>query len=168
MNRRHFIQSGLTLPIIMVPSMPFASFATSVSPYAGRTLLLIELNEGNDGLNTVIPYADPLYKKFRPKLAIPRNRILQVDERLGLHSALKPLMDHWQKKDMAIALGVKYPNPILSHFRSIDIWKQASLNNEYLKDGWISQAFEEMRPPKSIPADGIILERNSYGLLVGK
>ena len=168
MNRRHFIQSSLTMPVIIASSMPFASFATSRSPYVGRTLLLIELNGGNDGLNTVIPYADPLYKKFRPKLAIPRDSVLQINEKLGFHSALKPLMGHWQQKDMAIALGVGYPNPVLSHFRSIDIWDQASLSNEYLKDGWISQAFSENPPSKSIPADGIILGRNSYGPLVGK
>ena len=99
---------------------------------------MIELNDGNDGLNTVIPYADPLYKNFRPKLAVPRDHVLQIDENLGLDSALKPLMELWQQKNMSIALGVGYPNPVLSHFRSIDIWDQASLSNEYLKDGWIS------------------------------
>ena len=77
-------------------------------------------------------------------------------------------MGHWQQKNMAIALGIGYPNPTLSHFRSIDIWDQASMGNEYLKDGWITQAFEKIRPLKSTPADGIVLGRNNLGPLVGK
>ncbi len=167
MKRRQFIKSCLTysgaLGLVTLP----ASRALSAPSFEGRTVILIELNGGNDGLNTVIPFAEPVYYALRPNIAIPRDRVMQLDETLGLHPALAPMMPHWQRKDMAIALGVGYPNPNLSHFRSIDIWDQASESDEVLDNGWISHAFEEHQPPADAVADGIILGRNNFGPLAG-
>ncbi|HYR65958.1 MAG TPA: hypothetical protein VEP47_07510, partial [Reyranella sp.] len=100
-----------------------------------RILLLVELKGGNDGLNTLIPYADPKYRELRPAIGVARERTLQLDEKVGLHEKLEPLMDSWKAKDLAILQGVGYPYPNRSHFRSIEIWDTASASNQTLSEG---------------------------------
>src|SRR5688572_33136172 len=100
----------------------------------GRILLLIELKGGNDGLNTVIPYADPKYRELRPGIGVARERTIQLDEKVGLHDKLEPLMDSWKAGDLAIVQGVGYPYPNRSHFRSIEIWDTASASNQTLSE----------------------------------
>src|SRR5262252_1849841 len=112
-----------------------------------RILLLVELKGGNDGLNTVVPYADPHYQQLRPGLAVAREKVLQLDEHVGLHEKLEPLMESWKAKDLAIVQGVGYPSPNRSHFRSIEIWDTASASNQVIGEGWISQAFEGFARP---------------------
>jgi len=132
-------------------------------PFAGaaeppRVLVLVELNGGNDGLNTVIPYADPAYARARPRLAVPRDQVLQLDERLGLHPALAPLLPAWQAGELAIALGVGYPRPNRSHFRSIEIWNSASEAEESLQHGWLHRVITEAGAmPAGFAPQGIVL-----------
>ena len=123
----------------------------------------MELNGGNDGLNTVVPYRDPLYRQMRSKLALPTDQVLSLDERLGLHPALERLMPLWIDRQMAIALGVGYPQPNLSHFRSIDIWETATMAETSGEDGWLVRLFKENRPPATLPAEGLVLGRNDPG-----
>ena len=108
----------------------------------GRILLLVELKGGNDGLNTVIPYADAKYRELRPGIGVARDHTIQLDEKVGLHSKLEPLMESWKAGDLAIVQGVGYPYPNRSHFRSIEIWDTASASNQTLSEGWIAQAFQ--------------------------
>ena len=88
-----------------------------------------------------MPYADPSYYALRPRIAIRRDDVLQLDARTGLHPSLAPLMPLWKARELAIVQGVGYPNPNLSHFRSIEIWDTASRSEEYLADGWLARAF---------------------------
>jgi uncharacterized protein (DUF1501 family) len=132
----------------------------------GQTLVLVELKGGNDGLNTVVPYADPAYYALRPRLAIPRDKVLGLDGALGLHPALAPLMPLWQGREMAIALGVGYPQPNRSHFRSIEIWETASRSNQVLNSGWIDAALVPTKG-RARPADGVVLGGRSLGPLSG-
>ena len=120
-----------------------------------RLLILIELKGGNDGLNTVVPYADPSYYRLRPRLAIQREQVLQLDERSGLHPALAPLMPLWQAGELALIQGLGYPDPNLSHFRSIEIWDTASKSDEYLPTGWLARAFAAQPAPAGFAADGV-------------
>ncbi len=134
MNRRKFLQSiGVAAGAPLAGTLqgvawaaPAAASATSTgtSPY-GNILILIELKGANDGLNTVIPYADPAFVSLRPRLAIARDQVLQLSEREGLHPSLQPLMALWEKKELAVVQGLGYPNPNQSHFRSIEIWDTA-------------------------------------------
>ena len=128
-NRRTFLQSSLLCLGAMGSGFPMAS------PMSHRRLLLIELKGGNDGLNTVIPYSDPNYRRLRPQLAVARDKILQLTEQTALHPSLETLMPAWQKNEFAIIQGLGYPQPNRSHFRSIAIWETASASNEYLKQG---------------------------------
>jgi uncharacterized protein (DUF1501 family) len=165
-SRRSLLKALGLSPLATQMISPLALAAQSNDRWK-RTLILIELNGGNDGLNTVVPYRDPLYRQFRPKLAIGANKVLQLDETLGLHPALKPLMPLWRDNEVAVALGVGYPDANLSHFRSIDIWDTGSDSQDYLDQGWIAEAFMTNRPPKSAAAEGIVLGRNSHGPLYG-
>jgi len=108
----------------------FAPCALGAGPKKNNSLskrfcLLVELAGGNDGLNTVIPYSDPLYTKQRQQLAISPQEILPLDENLGLHPAMEPLMGAWLNGDMASVVGLGHPIPSRSHFRSGKIWDTA-------------------------------------------
>ncbi|HEX7197995.1 MAG TPA: hypothetical protein VF213_00870, partial [Dongiaceae bacterium] len=126
-----------------------------------RILLLVELKGGNDGLNTLVPYADPKYRELRPAIGVARERILPLDERVGLHEKLEPLMESWKAKDLAILQGVGYPYPNRSHFRSIEIWDTASASNQTLSEGWIAQAFAGTSLPKGAGVDSIVVDTNA-------
>src|ERR1700761_5667031 len=130
-----------------------------------RILLLVELKGGNDGLNTVIPYADPLYREFRPDLGVAREQVLQLDEHVGLHPKLEPLMDAWKAHDFAIVQGVGYPDPNRSHFRSIEIWDTASSASQTLSEGWVARAFDGNRPPPGLGVDSIVIDTNSLPMM---
>ena len=127
----------------------------------GRILLLIELKGGNDGLNTVIPYADPKYRELRPGIGVARDHTIQLDEKVGLHNKLEPLMESWKAGDLAIVQGVGYPYPNRSHFRSIEIWDTASASNQTLSEGWIAQAFKGAALPKGVGVDSIVVDNNA-------
>src|SRR5579859_7089780 len=103
-----------------------------------RTLIVVQMAGGNDGLNTVVPYTDPLYKKFRPTLGIPDSQVLQLDGRLGLHPNLAPLKQFWDQGHLAIVEGIGYPNQSLSHFQAMDIWQTLDMNGNG-SDGWLGK-----------------------------
>lgn len=155
--------------LTVAAAAPFGASAMRArarSAPAPRILVLVELNGGNDGLNTVIPYADPAYAAARPTLSVAREKVLQLDQRLGLHPALKPLMAVWQAKELGIALGVGYQRPNRSHFRSIEIWNSASAAEDVLRDGWLHRVLTEtgadrasppLFPAPAFAAQGIVL-----------
>ena len=133
-----------------------------------KLLVLVELKGGNDGLNTVIPYADPDYAGLRPRLAIPRDQVVQLTDSTGLHPSLAPLKALWDRKELAVVQGVGYPEPNLSHFRSIEIWDTASRSDEYLEQGWLARAFALSPSPADFAADGVVVGPNAMGPLAGQ
>jgi uncharacterized protein (DUF1501 family) len=164
MQRREFLQMLSAAPLAVWLGDTRA--AGAVSGYQ-RLLVLVELKGGNDGLNTVIPYADANYARLRPRLAIARDQIAQLDATTGLHPSLKPLMKPWQAGELAVVQGVGYPQPNLSHFRSIEIWDTASDSNDYLDQGWLSQVFTKFPPPRAYAADGVVIASPELGPLAG-
>lgn len=123
-------------------------------PGKGRSLVVIQLAGGNDGLNTVVPYADPLYRKLRPTLALGEGEMLKLDERLALHSALAPLRDRFSAGTLAVVTGVGYPKPDRSHFVSTAVWQTARLDPYSDPSGWLGRAMEsepEARRPQARP-----------------
>ncbi|GAC1342295.1 MAG: DUF1501 domain-containing protein [Ktedonobacteraceae bacterium] len=103
-----------------------------------RTLIVVQMAGGNDGLSTVVPYTDSLYHQMRPTLAIPDNQVLHLDTRLGLHPNLAPLKKLWDDGHMAIIEGVGYPNQSLSHFQAMDIWQTLDLSGNG-SEGWLGK-----------------------------
>ena len=172
MNRRNFLSTIGSLPLAgswyavassIVSPMPATAVAT---PY-NNLLVLIELKGANDGLNTVIPFANPRYAELRPRIAIARDQVLQLTEQEALHPSLQPLMPLWQDKQLAIVQGVGYPNANLSHFRSIEIWDTASKSEEYLEAGWLARVFAQTPAPRQFAADGVVVGSNDMGPLSG-
>jgi uncharacterized protein (DUF1501 family) len=101
-------------------------------------LVILTLYGGNDGINTVIPYADNAYHDARRELAYAPEDVLALDGQLGLNPALKGLAQQWNNRKLAIVRGVGYPRPDHSHFRSMDIWQTAS-PAEPVPTGWIGR-----------------------------
>jgi uncharacterized protein (DUF1501 family) len=114
--------------------------ATAAEPRADLPILVVvELTGGNDGLNTVIPHADDVYHKSRPTLRIEPNKVLKLDDRIGLHPAMKDLHALWDSGELAVVQGVGYPNPNRSHFRSMEIW-QTGVLGPAPPAGWLGRA----------------------------
>ncbi len=170
MDRRRFLGSSLALAIPGLagtgPARTAFGASSPTAPYR-NLLVLIELKGGNDGLNTLVPFEDPAYYALRPKLAIARDEVVQLSLRAGLHPALAPLLPVWKNGELAILQGVGYPEPNLSHFRSIEIWDTASASDLYLQDGWLTRTFAATPPPRAFAADGVIIGSNDLGPLAG-
>jgi uncharacterized protein (DUF1501 family) len=168
MNRRKFLSAVGSLPLFgTLNGIAWAApEPAGTTPY-NKLLVLIELKGANDGLNTVIPFANPRYAELRPKLAIARDQVLQLTEHEALHPALQPLMPLWQNKELAIVQGVGYPNANLSHFRSIEIWDTASKSEEYLDAGWLARVFAHTPAPRQFAADGVVVGSSDMGPLSG-
>ena len=161
MDRRDFLLGAGALSVVLAGR----SAAAQQQARPNRVLLLVELKGGNDGLNTLVPYADPHYHSLRSGIGLARERTLQLDERVGLHDKLEPLMESWKAKDLAILQGVGYPNPNRSHFRSIEIWDTASASSQTLSEGWVARAFEGVQIPKGAGVDGIVADTNSLPMM---
>ena len=163
LHRRDLLRWAGAWPLMMwAPSRALAG----PDAKAPRTLILIELKGGNDGLNTVIPYRQERYYALRPTLHIARDQVLALDERVGLHPALAPLMASWRAKDCAIIQGVGYQDPNRSHFRSIEIWETASGSHEQLEQGWLSGQLRG-QPSEALVTQAIAVGPQELGPLRG-
>lgn len=148
-TRRNLIKGGTMIAVGLVAPRWLATIAEADvvrqakgGKAAGDTVLVVcQLSGGNDGLNTVIPYADPLYRSLRPTLGIPDPKILKINERLGLHPALAGLSELYKENKVAIVQNVGYPKSNRSHFKSMEIWQSASPDGA-LKGGWIGRHFD--------------------------
>jgi len=156
MDRREFLLGAGAISVALASRTAAADQAIP-----RRILLLVELKGGNDGMNTLIPYADAKYREFRPGIGVAREHVLQIDERVGLHQKLEPLMESWKARDLAIVQGVGYPYPNRSHFRSIEIWDTASSANQTLSEGWVAQAFRSTSLAKGAGVDSIVVDNNA-------
>ena len=172
MKRRDFLSiataasAALWLPRAFGAQAPGQADGTALARGGyGNLLILVELKGGNDGLNTVIPYADPTYYQLRKNIGIKREQVIQLDERTALHPALQPLMPLWQSQQLAIVQGVSYAQPNLSHFRSIEIWDTASRSDQYLREGWLTRAFAQHAVPPGFVADGVVIGSAEMGPL---
>ncbi|MBS0657289.1 MAG: DUF1501 domain-containing protein [Verrucomicrobia bacterium] len=105
-------------------------------------LVVLQLAGGNDGLNTLIPFADDAYRRARSTLALAADRTLKLNDALGLHPSLAPLKSLYDAGHLGIVQGVGYPNPNRSHFRSTEIWQTASEAQEYRATGWLGSYFD--------------------------
>ncbi len=174
MDRRHFLRAAAAMPLARATA-PLAGLGTAHLAVAAapahadyrKLLVLVELKGGNDGLNTLVPYRDPAYHALRPKIAIAADSVVQLTDQAGLHPALAPLLPYWKNRQLAVLQGVGYPDPNLSHFRSIEIWDTASRSEEYLQDGWLTRAFATAPTPRSFAADGVIIGSNDLGPVAG-
>ncbi len=172
MKRRDFLNHFSTVTGAALLSAHAPGWAQAVANRASsvqdRILILIELKGGNDGLNTVVPYADPAYYQLRNTIGIKTDEVIKLDDKVGLHPDLKAMLPFWEKNELAIVQGVGYPEANLSHFRSIEIWDTASKANEYLVDGWVTRGFQAGLSAKArFTAEGVLIGMNDFGPLAG-
>lgn len=118
---------------------------------AERVLVVLQLSGGNDGLATLVPWADDAYYRARRATAVAAEQVLRLDDYLGLHPNLKPLRALYDEGALAIIPGVGYPNPNRSHFASMDIWHAGSLEGARKGTGWIGRAADALYPDDEIP-----------------
>lgn len=120
-----------------------ARTAHAAAPGKDNILVVLEMTGGNDGLNTVIPYADDLYHKARPTLRQTRDAVVRLDDHVGLHSGMQGLKPLWEQGQLAVVQGVGYPNPDRSHFEAMDIWQSAD-PKRMTPTGWLGRTAGEI------------------------
>ena len=145
MQRRDFLKISAAAAYT-ISGMP--GFLARAAAQAGgdKTLVVIQLTGGNDGLNTLVPYTNPAYYAARPNIAIPKSEVLTLGQGLGMHPALKPLMGLWDAGQLAWMENVGYPNPNRSHFASMAIWHTAD-PSQASSEGWIGRISEQIGDP---------------------
>lgn len=164
MNRRDFLKRAV--PVTALPFLingfplrayglnPFLEALVAAAAATDRVLVLIQLNGGNDGINTVIPLDQySAYMAARSNIAIPENSVLKLSDATGLHPAMTGMKALWDSGKLTVVQGVTYPNPNLSHFRATDIWLTASNYDETLTTGWLGRylQYEFPRYPDGYP-----------------
>jgi uncharacterized protein (DUF1501 family) len=147
LSRRDFVKSGVAVITagMAVPSIFTRALAEAERIGAGpdrpRTLVVVQMAGGNDGLNTLVPYRDDLYRRARPTLGLSERELLPLDDRLALHGALAPLREAWDSRELAIVQGVGYPQASLSHFEAMDVWHAADPSLSH-RGGWLARLVE--------------------------
>ncbi len=125
-----------------------------VSTQKDPVLAVLSLSGGNDGIHTVIPYANPLYREFRPSLAVPEDQVLKLNDEVGLNPSMGPLKKFWDEGKLAVFLGIGYPNPSYSHFRSMDIWHTCE-PDKVGTEGWLGKVLADLDPNKENVLTGV-------------
>lgn len=156
-------------PAARSPRGPLPRSTGVAGDVRGRLLILVELHGGNDGINTVIPISQPAYKRLRPGLAIDAAQALDVTPDLAFHPALRPLVDPFERGEIAVLHGVGYPKPNRSHFRSIEIWEQATASDQYGTEGWVTRGLRDdpIWGGRQGDADAVAIGQGNVGPLAG-
>jgi uncharacterized protein (DUF1501 family) len=159
MKRRQFLSISATFTggTLVVPNFLYALKNQSFVNSNSECLIFIQLNGGNDGLNTFIPYDDPLYKILRPNIGLSKDEVINKSNGMGFHPSLKGISNIQQNGDLSVIQNVGYPEPNRSHFRSQEIWQTASSSNEYLSYGWLGR-YLDLQCKDHMPTAGINID----------
>ncbi|MDY3561889.1 DUF1501 domain-containing protein [Gemmata sp. JC673] len=142
-TRRSLLKSALLPLAPTVPLFIARSVRAAAPEKDARVLVVVEMDGGNDALNTVVPHADEAYIRLRPKLNVNPANVVKLTDGVGLHPALRPLDKLLQAGHLAVVPGVGYPNPSRSHFDSMATWHTAGLDAEARKGyGWLGRALD--------------------------
>jgi uncharacterized protein (DUF1501 family) len=157
-TRRDFIRSTIlgasaawTVPMFIdrtFGQLHEASRDLAIQPVTGKDdtiLVVLQLAGGNDGLNTLVPFADDAYHKARPRLAKKQKEIIKLNDHVGLNGSMPFLGSLFKEGDLGIVQGVGYPNPNRSHFVSTSIWETADTSNRSAT-GWLGRYFDNACP----------------------
>jgi uncharacterized protein (DUF1501 family) len=159
MNRRNFLSltGTFTGGTLLLPSF-LNAFGSQKNLIIGeQCIVFVQLNGGNDGLNTFIPFQDDLYYNLRPNIAISKSDVISATNGMAFHPSLKDFATMQQAGDLSVIQNVGYQNPVRSHFRSQEIWQTAPTNQEYLNDGWLGR-YLDLQCKEHNPTAGINLD----------
>ena len=175
LSRREFARHGLK---VMAGSMVVPAFfqrtalAAEKDPkftgplvHPDNILVLVQLAGGNDGLNTVIPYTEKDYYRFRPTLGISKANALDLDGKIGLHPSMEGMQKIFNEKKLTVLQGVGYPNSNRSHFKSTDIWMTGNPTKPE-GTGWVGRYLDTINQSKH-PFPGISLGSSGERVLKG-
>src|SRR5947209_18288758 len=171
MKRRDFLKYGAKLGVAanvlpLLGGLPARALGRSPlrntlqSASSNNILVIIQLAGGNDGLNTIVPYSDPLYASSRPTLGLDKTKnnllVLSDHDSLAMHTNMPGIHDLYGNGKMAILQNVGYANPNFSHFRGTDIWHNATDSNITNATGWLGRLIQERNPdyPPALVPDG--------------
>nr|WP_315221426.1 DUF1501 domain-containing protein [uncultured Flavobacterium sp.] len=161
MNRRNFLTltGTFTGGMLVLPSFLNAFGHQENLVIGEQCLVFIQLNGGNDGLNTYVPYDNPLYYDLRTKIALNKDAVIGKNNGMAFHPALKDFAQIQQNGDLTVLQNVGYPEPIRSHFRSQEIWQTATDSNQYINEGWLGRYLDlqchDHQPTAGINLDSI-------------
>jgi uncharacterized protein (DUF1501 family) len=159
LSRRTFLKSSTLLAL--APSVPgfLALTARASRPQPdGRVLVVIQLDGGNDGVNTIVPFGDEGYARNRRQLRLPTERLIRINDQVAFHPALRGAARLLETQRLAIIQGVGYPNPNRSHFTSMKIWQTARLApDNYHGPGWLGGALDGGRRPADRAPDSVFV-----------
>jgi uncharacterized protein (DUF1501 family) len=161
MNRRNFLAltGTFTGGSFLLPDFLYSFGSQNNLVLGEQCVVFVQLNGGNDGLNTFIPFEDALYYNLRPKISLSKTEVLNSAKGMAFHPALKGFATMQQNGDLSVIQNVGYANPVRSHFRSQEIWQTAPTNQEYLNDGWLGRYLDlqckEHQPTAGINLDSI-------------
>lgn len=141
MNRRNFLTltGTFTGGLLVLPDFLHAFGSQNNLVVGEQCVVFVQLNGGNDGLNTFIPYDDPLYYDLRTKIALNKDLVVGKNKGMAFHPSLKDFAQMQQNGDLTVIQNVGYPEPIRSHFRSQEIWQTATDSNKYINEGWLGR-----------------------------
>ena len=161
MNRRNFLSltGTFTGGMLVLPDFlyAFGSQQQSNLIVGEQCLVFVQLNGGNDGLNTFVPFEDPNYYYNRPKIALSKDEVIGKNNGMAFHPALKGLAQIQQNGDLTVIQNVGYPEPNRSHFRSQEIWQTASASNQYVNEGWLGR-YLDLQCKEHTPTAGINID----------
>jgi len=161
MNRRDFFKLTGTFSggLLVVPDFLYSFASREDLSAADSCVVFVQLLGGNDGLNTFVPYQNDLYYRYRPNIALNKNEVIASSGGMGFHPALKGFSEIQQNGHLSVIQNVGYPEPIRSHFRSMEIWQTASPSDKHLSEGWLGRFldhhYKDHYPTAAINADSI-------------
>ncbi len=154
LTRRALLRDSAMLSL--APAVPgfLSRTARAAAPGRdGRVLVVLQLDGGNDGINTVVPFGDEGYARHRHELRLPTDKLLKIGEGIGLHPAMRPAADLFESGRLAIVQAVGYPNPDRSHFESMAIWQTARPGRPGRElPGWLGRALDAAGEARGEPA----------------
>jgi uncharacterized protein (DUF1501 family) len=144
---------GSSVPLFLARSAGVLA-AQPAGATKGNVLVVVQLDGGNDGLNTVAPYKDDEYRKHRARLRLDEKSVVKIDDHVGFHPALRGFAKLLQDRQLAIVQSVGYPNPNRSHFESMAIWQTAHLDAAADTPGWLARFLDAVPtvPGRDVPA----------------
>lgn len=150
-----------------------------------KVLVVVQLTGGNDFMNTLVPYSNPIYYDCRPSVNVAQGDVLQINDSLGFHPSTGPLKAMYDQGDVAVIQGIGYPDSNRSHFRGMDIWHTCQPDT-ISTEGWLGNAIKALDPhkenvltgvnvgrglPRSMAAPGVpvasVGDLDNYGLMTG-
>lgn len=169
-NRRAFLKHSSAVSLGTFPSLVCRSASAaedSRSRHDGKILVVIQMSGGNDGINTIVPYADEGYAKHRKKLRLPADQLLKINDSVGFHPSMRSVADLLEQGKLGIVQGVGYPNPSRSHDTSMAIWHSAQVGSEATlrSHGWLGKATDSVSRESNDP-DMILVGGESQPLAI--